>query len=63
LGKTIFLNLNGDWQNIILTNLKIMGVLEHFLFRKKNLLKFQAKLVTLSGKISSIVCTWQNHIP
>ena len=40
-----------------------MGVLEHFVFRKKNLLKFQAKLVTLSGKTSSIVCTWQNHIP
>jgi hypothetical protein len=63
--KQFFCNLNGDWQNILLllTNLKDYGGVRTFLFRKENLLKFQAKLVTLSGKISSIVCTWQNHIP
>jgi hypothetical protein len=46
LGKTIFFNLNGDWQNILLTNLKDYGGVRTFSFQKE-------KLIEVSSKISN----------
>ena len=59
----IFFNLNGDWQNICLTNLKDYGGVRTFSFQKEKLIEVSSKISNPSGKISSIVCTWQNHIP
>ena len=46
MGKTIFFNLNGDWQNILLTNLKDYGGVRTFSFQK-------GKLIEVSSKISN----------
>jgi hypothetical protein len=46
LGKTIFFNLNGDWQDILLTNLKDYGGVRTFSFQKE-------KLIEVSSKVSN----------